>query len=311
MTRCDVAQTYGLPHHREGRLGAPLNCGADLRIWGASWEPRRSEQALESTTTASSSRARSRRSGNGFKLTPSGRLTTLHAFECSIEGCFPSAGLIQASDGNFYGTVAVGGPGGGGGVFRVVGRLSGPTKVWVGLKNSDDVGLRLDLLTEVFLEGKKVGEGRVDNVRAGGSGFNKAVLNSIPIAVTGPADFPVLSTVEVKVSVRRTCSGGGHPSGPARLWYNGQSIDSGAKKDAGSRLDVVSGNLTTRNFLPQAGGEHRRNEGHGCSSIVATAPSLRARPVVQMGTLATVGRLADYGGPMIRRIPLVPVILAT
>jgi uncharacterized protein (TIGR03437 family) len=45
--------------------------------------------------------------GTVFKLTPGGTLTTLHAF-CSqaycADGAFPLAGLIQASDGNFYGT---------------------------------------------------------------------------------------------------------------------------------------------------------------------------------------------------------------
>ena len=62
-------------------------------------------------------------------------------------------------------------------------------------------------------------------------------------------DFPVGTALEVKVSVRRTCSGGGHASGTARLWYNGQPIDSGATRDAGSRLDVISGGATTSHFL--------------------------------------------------------------
>ena len=51
-------------------------------------------------------------SGTVFKLTPSGTLTTLHNF-CSQAGCAdgerPYAGLIQATDGNFYGTTYLGG----------------------------------------------------------------------------------------------------------------------------------------------------------------------------------------------------------
>lgn len=58
--------------------------------------------------------------GTVFKLTPGGVLTTLHSF-CSQSGCAdglsPTTGLIQASDGNFYGTSAVGGPGGS--VFKI------------------------------------------------------------------------------------------------------------------------------------------------------------------------------------------------
>jgi uncharacterized repeat protein (TIGR03803 family) len=51
--------------------------------------------------------------GTVFKLTPSGALTTLYSF-CSQTNCqdggIPFAGLIQASNENFYGTTAIGGP---------------------------------------------------------------------------------------------------------------------------------------------------------------------------------------------------------
>lgn len=46
--------------------------------------------------------------GTVFKITPSGTLTTLHIFEGS-DGSFPVRGLIQATDGNFYGTTTEGG----------------------------------------------------------------------------------------------------------------------------------------------------------------------------------------------------------
>jgi uncharacterized repeat protein (TIGR03803 family) len=50
--------------------------------------------------------------GTVFKITPSGELTTLHTF-CSKSNCAdgsgPSAPLIQATDGNFYGTTSYGG----------------------------------------------------------------------------------------------------------------------------------------------------------------------------------------------------------
>src|SRR5262245_40662624 len=58
------------------------------------------------------------RGGTVFRLTASGRLTTLHAFDCS-DGCFPVAGLIQGQDGAFYGTTQFGGPFQGGTVFKV------------------------------------------------------------------------------------------------------------------------------------------------------------------------------------------------
>lgn len=50
--------------------------------------------------------------GTVFKVTPSGTLTTLHTF-CEVSGCpdgsDPIAGLVQGTDGNFYGTAYYGG----------------------------------------------------------------------------------------------------------------------------------------------------------------------------------------------------------
>src|SRR5208282_1174964 len=60
--------------------------------------------------------------GTIFKLTPSGALTTLYSF-CSQSGCSdgenPYAGLVQASDGNFYGTTQNAGAIGYGTVFSL------------------------------------------------------------------------------------------------------------------------------------------------------------------------------------------------
>ncbi len=56
--------------------------------------------------------------GTIFKVTPGGALTTLHTF-CSQSGCtdgyWPYGGLVQGSDGNFYGTTEYGGASGGAG----------------------------------------------------------------------------------------------------------------------------------------------------------------------------------------------------
>jgi uncharacterized repeat protein (TIGR03803 family) len=52
------------------------------------------------------------RAGTVFKITPEGILTTLYTF-CSASGCAdgstPYGGLVQGSDGNFYGTTLTGG----------------------------------------------------------------------------------------------------------------------------------------------------------------------------------------------------------
>jgi uncharacterized repeat protein (TIGR03803 family) len=46
--------------------------------------------------------------GTIFKMTPGGTLTTLHSFS-GPDGSFPIAGLIQGTDGNFYGVTEEGG----------------------------------------------------------------------------------------------------------------------------------------------------------------------------------------------------------
>lgn len=64
--------------------------------------------------------------GTLFRISQQGTLTTLHSF-CSRRNCAdgndPGAGLIQATDGNFYGTTGEGGSGSAGTVFSLSGGL--------------------------------------------------------------------------------------------------------------------------------------------------------------------------------------------
>jgi uncharacterized repeat protein (TIGR03803 family) len=57
-----------------------------------------------------------------FKLTPSGEITVLYSF-CAVASCKdganPFGSLVQATDGNFYGTTAYGGANGHGVIFEV------------------------------------------------------------------------------------------------------------------------------------------------------------------------------------------------
>ena len=73
------------------------------------------------TTTAGGNAPAPNGNGTVFKITPAGTLTTLYSF-CSLDGCpngnYPAA-LIQATDGNFYGTTTQGGTGGQGTIFKL------------------------------------------------------------------------------------------------------------------------------------------------------------------------------------------------
>jgi uncharacterized repeat protein (TIGR03803 family) len=72
--------------------------------------------------TTISGGAQSYNRGTVFRVTAKGAITTLHSF-CSSANCsdgyWPQAGLIQATDGNFYGTAEVGGFNGSGTVFQI------------------------------------------------------------------------------------------------------------------------------------------------------------------------------------------------
>jgi uncharacterized repeat protein (TIGR03803 family) len=90
---------------------APLVQGTDGNFYG---------------TTSSGGTGFENSGGTVFKITAAGKLTTLYSF-CSKTNCTdgsnPQAGLVQASDGNFYGTTQQGGNqtciGGCGTIFRI------------------------------------------------------------------------------------------------------------------------------------------------------------------------------------------------
>ena len=44
--------------------------------------------------------------GTVFRVTPLGKVTTLHSFEDNTDGCNPAGGLLQTSNGNLYGTTS-------------------------------------------------------------------------------------------------------------------------------------------------------------------------------------------------------------
>src|ERR1700722_10829429 len=60
--------------------------------------------------------------GTAFKITPAGKLTTIYNF-CAQSNCDdganPTTGLVQGTDGNFYGTTLDGGTKGAGTVFKM------------------------------------------------------------------------------------------------------------------------------------------------------------------------------------------------
>lgn len=126
-----------------------------------------------------------------------------------------------------------------------------PAKVWVGLRNSDDVGTFFDLLAEVFINTTKVGEGQLNGLHGGSSGFNNARLHTIPLTLFAPVEVPAGAALKLKLSVR-VAANSRHRSGTARLWYNGQLLGSGKrgeKRGAGTHFDATIDGITADYFL--------------------------------------------------------------
>jgi uncharacterized protein YaiE (UPF0345 family) len=113
-----------------------------------------------------------------------------------------------------------------------------PAKAWIGLKNSDDVGIRFDLRAELYKDATLVGSGQANSIAGGSSGFNNAKLDTIPLNLSAPVDFPPgsTSTLSIKLYVRNACTGSGKNSGTARLWYN----DAAANSQFGATIGTVS-----------------------------------------------------------------------
>ncbi len=120
----------------------------------------------------------------------------------------------------------------------------GPANVWLGLKNSDDVGTNFDVLAEVLRNGIVVGEGQLDGVSGGSGGFNNAILRIISLVLPSATNLGSGDTLGLRLSVRIAVGVSGHRSGTARLWFNDAA--------ANSRFNATIGGVTSNYYLVRA-----------------------------------------------------------
>jgi hypothetical protein len=167
----------------------------------------------------------------------------------------------------------------------------GDARIWIGLVNSDAVGLRLDLLVEVLAGDTVVGRGQLDGAAAGSSGFRNARLHTVPLALdAGPLD--ATGPLSARVSVRRTCRpGGGHASGGVRLWVGWREVDGAAEDEAhiASRFEATIDGIAASYFLrpdgtlgTEAGAPRRRVD-----VTVDSRSACPQRPFKPFGTWTT------------------------
>ena len=91
------------------------------------------------------------RSDNGtiFSVTAGGKFITLNTFTQSSQGTTPEGGIVQARDGNFYGTTNKGGANGDGTLYQMV-PSTGKLNVLSAFTNGDPGGNPVGALTEGF-----------------------------------------------------------------------------------------------------------------------------------------------------------------
>jgi uncharacterized repeat protein (TIGR03803 family) len=136
--------------------------------------------------------------GTVFKITSTGKLTVLYSF-CTLSNCTDgwdnTAGLIQATDGNFYGTTAGGGSSGYGSVFKIT--PSGALTTLHSFIGSDGNGPAAGLIQAIdgkfygtTMGGGSRGLGTVFKITAGGK------LVTLHSFTRFDGDYPVAALVQ-------------------------------------------------------------------------------------------------------------------
>jgi uncharacterized repeat protein (TIGR03803 family) len=120
--------------------------------------------------------------GTIFAITAGGTLTTVHTFDFT-DGAAPRAALVQATDGNLYGTTPGGGPYGnnGGTVFRLVPPVS-TTTVLTSAPNPSNLGQPVTMTATVTAQNGSTPTGTVV-FKSNGVQIGSVSLNSSGVAV--------------------------------------------------------------------------------------------------------------------------------
>jgi uncharacterized repeat protein (TIGR03803 family) len=179
--------------------------------------------------------------GTVFKVTPGGKLTTLHSFS-GTDGSDPVAPLVQASDGNLYGTTQQDGAYGAGTIFRITpgGRLT-TIYNFCSLSGCTDGQAPVTGLIQAT-------DGNLYGTTNGSNGFAWGTVFKITLGGT-------LTTLHNFCSFQN-CSDGAYPRSPVVQADDGNFYGTTAGLYLGSIFEITpSGELTTLyDFCVQGGG---------------------------------------------------------
>ena len=122
--------------------------------------------------------------GTVFRLTADGTLSALHSFNHE-DGAYPVGGLVQATDGNLYGTTSQGGLGGQGTVFQITTNGVLTTLIWFnGTNGANPQGALIQARDGSFYGTAEFG--RTGYNGASGSGDGLVFRLSLPLFLSNP-----------------------------------------------------------------------------------------------------------------------------
>ena len=215
--------------------------------------------------------------GTIFKVSTEGALTTLYALNPGVsgDGAYPFAGLIQAADGNFYGTTYLGGSANNGTVFRIT--AGGALTTLVSFNGADD-GAKPEAALVQDADGNFYGTTTAGGPYGKGSIFRMSIT-SAPQITTQPAGQTAMAGASVAFSVAVF---GASPL--SYQWQENGSNLAGGGNISGSAARILSVNNITANDA----GTYSVIVSNALGAVTSTGAVLTVEtaPVIQLAALA-------------------------
>ncbi len=229
--------------------------------------------------------------GTVFKITPSGTLTSLYSFESSTDGSYPGAGLVQATNGNFYGTTT----GGNGTVFQIAPSGTLTTLHTFNGTDGSDPGAALVQATDKNLYGTTCGSSCSSSGTSLGTVYKITISGTLTTLHTfdgTDGENPLSGLVQdTNGEFYGTTSGGGaHGDGTVF----GSSVGLGpfleiqpASGKEGAKIDLLGQGFSSSSVVKFGGTKATTIVLSGTTSITATVPAGALTGSVTVTTGAT------------------------
>ena len=223
--------------------------------------------------------------GTVFKITPTGTLTTLWAFTGGQDGEEPWGGLVQARDGNLYGTAQAGGTYGFGTAFQI-----SPTGQFTPLVQFDDfIGAEPSAALVQGTDGNLYGTTEAGGSAQVGTIFRLAI--SGPLQITGqPVNQPVYVGDNALFTVATSGS-----SPVAYQWQeDGINLTNGPGISGANSATLIVSNVSIFDAaiysVMVSNSFNSLNSADALLEVIYSPPDITAQPVSQsvvVGTTAT------------------------